>query len=366
MYRGITQNTIPGDRDRVRGLMMAGLERMRLFHRGDGLFSLWEGGSPDLHTTHKVVKNLRGLHQLPFPEALAILNDSAAALLKQGVRDNALLPLDSRFAAAMQSVEDAAALALFGPEGQRVEAVRLLREKAVVSNGTARWPGSTSWGGDLEATCQALRALRPSDPGLFAKGFRTVGSGLVEGRLYSTADTRALVELLGDLDLPPTRRVKLDGIETAINAPQVVSRAEALEGSLVVRVDEEKEIDYLAPRSDFRASLSAGKATAGLKEKVARLLGARQPVALGERITFTLQPEESTRAPLCRIFLPPGFAFLTGGANAQTTHQPIPGQALTIDAIAVRPGRGKLRAMVYDMYDAAKVGVLPELELVSG
>jgi hypothetical protein len=35
-----------------------------------------------------------------------------------------------------------------------------------------------------------------------------------------------------------------------------------------------------------------------------------------------------------------------------------------VDAVAVRPGRGKLYVSIHDMYDAAKVGTSPGVEII--
>jgi hypothetical protein len=65
---------------------------------------------------------------------------------------------------------------------------------------------------------------------------------------------------------------------------------------------------------------------------------------------------------LVRLYLPGCLALLKGGANAQTAHLPIESKNLTVDAVAVRPGKGKLYVTVHDMYDADKVGTAPGIE----
>ena len=49
--------------------------------------------------------------------------------------------------------------------------------------------------------------------------------------------------------------------------------------------------------------------------------------------------------------------------KAQTAHLPIEEDELVVDAVAVRPGRGKLYVTVHDMYDADKVGTAPGIEI---
>jgi hypothetical protein len=55
--------------------------------------------------------------------------------------------------------------------------------------------------------------------------------------------------------------------------------------------------------------------------------------------------------------------FIGAGANAQTAYLPIESKELTVDVVAVRPGKGKLYASVHDMYDAEKVGTSPGVEM---
>jgi len=90
---------------------------------------------------------------------------------------------------------------------------------------------------------------------------------------------------------------------------------------------------------------------------------AKTRLSLGERTHITITPKEQTIAPLARLFLPGNLALLKGGANAQTAYLPIEQNELTVDAVAVRPGRGKLYVSVHDMYDAEKIGTMPGIEI---
>jgi hypothetical protein len=139
----------------------------------------------------------------------------------------------------------------------------------------------------------------------------------------------------------------INGQEVALGQVSIGKEVTALSDSLIVRVDEEIEIDHLEPRADFQFTVRSAKIK----------------LTLGERIQITVIPKEQTIAPLARLFLPGNLALLKGGANAQTAHLPIEQSELTVDAVAVRPGRGKLYVSVHDMYDADKVGTVPGLEI---
>jgi len=68
-------------------------------------------------------------------------------------------------------------------------------------------------------------------------------------------------------------------------------------------------------------------------------------------------------APPARLFLPGNLVLLKGGASAQTAYLPVEQKELTVEAVAVRPGRGKLFVSVHDMYDAEKAGAAPGIEV---
>ncbi|MGD8738191.1 MAG: hypothetical protein PVJ85_15705, partial [Anaerolineae bacterium] len=142
-----------------------------------------------------MVHRLLGFEGLPFDDAIEMRGRAAKALRRKKYTNNQLLPLDAAFSAPMETVADAVALYFHG-NGQRDQALDYLRRSAErLEDGTARWPASTHhyWGGQLEATCDAARVMLDAGDALFVPAFRYVASQLVDGMLYSTADTRALV-----------------------------------------------------------------------------------------------------------------------------------------------------------------------------
>ncbi|MFQ5576752.1 MAG: hypothetical protein ACE5G8_07170 [Anaerolineae bacterium] len=328
------------------GRILAGLQRLSTFQHPDGLFSIWCGGTPGLDITARVAHRLLGLRGLDYPMSEAMLGKAVAALRRANHRDNALLPLNLAFGAAMQSPEDAVAY-YFAANGRRDDALKLLRETAVREGNKAHWPAKSAWGGNLEVTADAARVMHHAGDALFRPAFAYVTGRLVNGMLYSTADTRALVELLASLKFAPSDRAIIDGQEVALGDVSIGREVTALSDNLIVRADEEIEINHLQPRADFQFSVKPAKTS----------------LALGERTQITITPKEETIAPLARLFLPGNLALLKGGANAQTAYLPIERDSLTVDVVAVRPGRGKLYVSVHDMYDAEKVGTIPGIEI---
>ncbi len=355
-YRGITGGVVSGDLPTTNGRILAGLQRLSTFQYPDGLFAIWCGGQPGVEITARVAHRLLGLRGLPFAMSETMLGKAKEALLNAKHHDNSLLPLDDAFRTRMESAQDAVACYFTSPSKDRDEALALLRKTVQRQDSKAHWKAKSAWGGNLEVTADAARVMYAAKDELFRPAFTFVTSKLVNGMLYSTADTRALVELLASLKFDPATRAIIDGQEVPLGDPSAGSgqaitmgkQVTALCDNLIVRLDEEIEINHLEPRADFQFEVKPTKTR----------------LAVGERIQITVTPKEQTIAPLARLFLPGNLALLKGGANAQTAHLPIERADLTVDAVAVRPGRGKLFVSVHDMYDGAKVGTIPGIEII--
>jgi hypothetical protein len=317
-----------------------------MFQHPGGMFSIWCNGTPGVDITARAAHRLLGLRGLPFSASENMLGRAKDALLKAKHRDNALLPLDRAFGQKMDSAEDAVAY-YFAGNGERDAALQWLRKTVQRDGSKVYWKAKSAWGGNLEVTADAARVMYAARDELFRPAFAFTTGKMVNGMLYSTADTRALVELLAALQFDPATRAVIDGQEAALGDVTIGKEVTALSDNLIVRVDEEIEINHLEPRADFKFAVKPSKTK----------------LALGERIQITVTPKEQTIAPLVRLFLPGNLALLKGGANAQTAYLPVEQKELTVDAVAVRPGRGKLFVSVHDMYDAEKVGTAPGIEI---
>ena len=289
---------------------------------------------------------LLGFHGLPYDDVPNMLQPARQALLKSKYRDNSLLPLDGRFRQKMRYNEDAVAY-YFAGNGQQKQALAHLHKQVKQDGNHVYWQATTAWGGNLEVTADVARLMYHADDPLFRPAFAYVTSQLINDMLYSTADTRALVELLAFLRFDSAATAIIDGQEVNLNQISIGQEITALNDNLIVRLDEEIELNYLAPRSDFRFKV---------KPSQTRL-------KLGQQLTLTITPQEESIAPLARIFLPGNLALVKAGANAQTTYTPIEQKSLTLQAVAVRPGQGYLYVSIHDMYDAAKVGTIPGIAI---
>jgi hypothetical protein len=317
------------------------------------MFAIWCGGRPGKGITAKVAHRLLGFEGLPFEDASDMRDKAAKVLAKRRYKDNQLLPLGREFRAPLETVADAVALYFHGggrSSRERNRALDLLRRTAErQEDGTVCWPASRRhyWGGQLEATCDAARVMLHAGDALFLPAFHHVTSKLVDGMLYSTADTRALVELLAGLGFRQSDTALIDGREVPLREASVGQEVTALTDNLIVRVDEQIEINHLEPRADFRFAVKPS----------------RKRLKLGQRIQITVSPQETSIAPLVRLYLPGCLALIKGGANAQTAHLPVEQDELVVDAVAVRSGRGKLYVTVHDMYDADRIGTAPGIEI---
>lgn len=245
----------------------------------------------------------------------------------------------------MKSVRDAAMLYRAGL--QKGEAFRLIKNTAVVEEHSARWHDSGCWAGDTEATCYALQVLSAQgEQETVEKGFRYLSTKLVNNMLFSTADTCAFLELLGVLPWKSSPRAILDRKERTVTGTITCQSVKAIDRMLVC-MDSRKEMDYLASCSRFKGEMKVDRAS----------------LSMGERGVLEITPQESSIAPVARIYLPGNIALVTSGANVQKLYLPIKNNSLRLEFYGIRKGRGKIQAALHDMYDAEKAGVIEGIDI---
>ena len=346
VYQAMKKNIISNGGNEVKRLLHQGADRMNLFYK-NGEFSLWEGGNPAPYITAKVLAHLRPLWKMEILNIDEIIAESVERLLKNRYKDNSLVYYNRKFAGEMKTIRDA--VSFYHRDVERVKAVKMIREKSIVSGNMAYWEDATCWAGKTEATSLALQVINREDPDLFQKGFNYLSGKLRDGRLYSTSDTAAFLELLNGMTGTMSNRVIIDGEERELTDIATGKEVTAI-GETLVRIDEENEIDYLSPRSDFDGELNIE----------------RTSLKLGEKVNLSVTPKEDSIAPLVRLYLPGNVASLQGGAALQTLYLPIMNKSLNVEIYGIRKGKGKLRAVLHDMYDSEKVGVLPGLTINAG
>jgi len=316
-------------------LINQGLEQMSHLYR-DGMFSMWKGGTPDLKTTVMVLRNLAPLRrESDASQGIRIVDCAVDELQKRKIRDNLLLPYSPEFSAPMKSVRDAALHYHAGM--QKSEALRLIMKSAVAGGEMLRWSDPGCWAGDTEATCHALQVLAAQgEDEMVERGFRFLSTRLVNGMLFSTADTCAFLELLCRLAWKGSARAVTDGREREVDSTVTCTTVKAIDRALV-RVDCRKEVDYL-DGCDLRSGVL----------KVDRT--SLQP---GGRGVIEITPAQSSIAPIARIYLPGNIALVTMGADVQKAVLPIENGSLRLEFYATRKGSGLLRTAIHDMYNPA-------------
>jgi len=332
MEKGIIRSGLFGH---VEMLINQGMEQISHFYR-EGLFSMWEGGAPDIKTTVMVLRNLAPLRrESGDKQGIRIIDCVVDELHKRKIRDNMLLPYSSAFSAPMKSVRDAALLYHAGI--QKSEALGMIRKSAVEEEQSLRWSDPGCWAGDTEATCHALQVLAAQgEDEMVERGFRFLSTRLVNGMLFSTSDTCAFLDLLCRLAWKGSTRAVIDGKERKVDSPMTCTSVKAVDRTLV-RVDCQKEVDCL-DGCDLRSGV---------------LKVDRTSLSPGERGVMEITPAQSSIAPIARIYLPGNIALVTKGANVQKAVLPIENGSLRLEFYATRKGRGLLHTAIHDMYDPA-------------
>lgn len=345
-----------GRRKQVEERILAGLGRMRLFFHGENGFSLWENGSPTPEITRQVVKNLLPLAG-DSTEVKTMLQQAKTGLLRHKVLDNNLLALDQQFLQPeITTIEDAAGLYLAGIDARKAEALQFILNTAQ-GNGQVYWSETKTWGGKLEATCLAAQVLyRAQLMGLFARAFEYIASQLVAGgRLFSTADTKQLVELLAlmsqavlDRKITSINIALINGSEQKLTGVFQAQQVQAGVAPVIVQILSKKQVNYQQLRANFLGEVAV--------EKTA--------LSLGGKTTVTIRPMEETHCPMALVYLPANLTTLrgSGGTRTEVLDEPIKGRELTLDLVAIRPGKASLYVVLHDMYDPDKIGIPPAME----
>jgi len=373
IYKAIKSGLLDEDLERVEKLIKRGIARMKLFYK-DGLFSLWEEGEPSLEVTVKVLKNLKFVYKQGFPEIDKMIEEARSVLLELNYRNNELLFLGKEFYEGygflrrlsglllqflgkefyedkIKCVEDAVNV-YFYMEDKREKALKYIKENAVIEDSYAYWRSVKAWAGPVETTCEALKVLyHAGEKELFKKGFNYISGKLVNNRLYSTADTRALIDLLTSIKLSGKCTVEYNGLQVDVYRTAVFhNKIKVVKGTCIAKIDEEKWINLLTPTPNYDFQVLVDKTQ----------------LKLGEKTKIVVKLNEQTIAPLTKIWLPPGLVYPKGGVNIQIVYKPVTNNILEIEAVAVRKSRGQLKVLVHDMYDSSKIGTISPIEITVG
>ncbi|MEQ8187050.1 MAG: serine/threonine-protein kinase [Candidatus Eremiobacterota bacterium] len=332
-YKLLLQNDISGDLKELEGDINSGLTMLNLFIN-DGLFSLWEGSKPSIDVSIKIMSTMKVFLTVPFPMAHRLIETCTNVLLSKGVRKYSLSVLNSRFMPVSGKIENPILTYLYGPQSTKGQMAELIKLLALKDGDSYYWKGDDFWGGNLEATCYAIKVMYIcKEEDFFNRGLKFILKHLKNETLNSTSDTLSFIELLWESNLNGSSSCLVDGkltTETVI----VQGNIEAIDNRLILKKDREEQINYLEKTKKFPLSIDVVPARA----------------IIGEAISIIIKPRIKTVCPVAKIFLPGNMDLLEITPGIQSVTLPIITENLEIKALAVRKGKGKIHVVIEDFY----------------
>ena len=339
-------------------LIKQGLERMkRVFYNEEKqLFGLWDKTDPNIDVTVQVLRNLVPLNEildsLPVSNTIkAMIHDSVQALIKNGRKSPDLIPYSEEFKPKdMQSTDvlEAAKNLIYlkhASERDKKSWLEVIRNSVQTSKDKCWWFSEKAWGGKLETTAIVLRALinnidllDPDLKELYKHGLAYINSFLINGRLFSTSDTFALVNLFSDIQITSPVIVLENGEEVAIKDKVTVNQPFTAKSHLLITWVQEVLANPFEtlPKNTLKADVSVSK----------------HDLELGESFKVTVTVADEVFCPVLALCLPPHLALQRGGGNVQQHYLAFEGRKmLTLDIVTIRKGTGHIRIVVHEMYN---------------
>lgn len=348
-YKLLSHNDITGDLKELENKINSGLTLLNIF-LCDGLFSLWEESKPSIDVSIKIMSNMKHFLTIPFPRAHRLIQDCTEVLLNKGVRKYSLTGINNRFMPMPGKIETPILNYLYGPQsikGQMAEIIKLL---ALKDGDSYYWKGDDFWGGNLEATCYAIKVMHLcNEKEFFNRGLTFILKHLKNETLNSTSDTLSFIELLSEINFTGSYKYLVNGeitADTIINHGKI----EALENRLIVKKDREKQINYMKKTKKIPLSIDVVPDRA----------------IIGEAISIIIKPRIKTVCPVAKIFLPGNIDLLDITPGIQSVTLPVITDSLEIKALAVRKGKGKIHAVIEDFYKPDYCGYGESIDIITG
>ncbi len=282
-----------------------------------------------------------------------MLSKSAKKLLELGVTSFDLIPYSIQFRPREVSTDvGVVAKNLIYDEDasikQKKKWLRLIKVAAREEKDSCWWNSSITWAGKLETTAIVLRALAKNRSHmstslqvLYQKGFSYIGKNLINGRLFSTTDTFALINLLTELPAGNPRIKIMDDSWMKVTKSITIQDPFVTKSHVIVSWTEEQlasPFDHL-PNDGLEASVTVD----------------RRKVHLGETITLYIHLPSDAFCVAVSVCLPPQLAHLKGGGNVQQCYFPLErNRESKMVLTAVRRGHGHVRVVLHEMYDPEK------------
>jgi serine/threonine protein kinase len=316
----------------------------------NGLFSLWEESKPSIDVSIKIMSNMKVFLTIPFPLAHRLIETCTEVLLNKGIRKYSLSSLNARFMPLSGKTENPILTYLYGPPAIKGQMAELIKILALKDGDSYYWKGEDFWGGNMEATCYAIKAMYLcKEEDFFNKGLKFILKNLKNGTLNSTSDTLPFIELLWEINLNGSYTCLVNG-EVTTDKVIVHGKIEALENRLIVKKDRVEKINHMEKTKKLSLSIEV------IPDKA----------IIGEVISIIIKPKIKTICPVVKIFLPGNMDLLEITPGIQFVTLPIKMDSLEIKALAVRKGKGKINVIIEDFYKPEYSGYGESVDIITG
>ncbi len=346
-----------GEEVPILGMIKQGLGNLLSLYYNDSedSFGLWNKELFNRKTTMQVLRNLVPLFPLLDEFNLGYqkhkLNSAAQSLIKDNVKSYKLGVFSSKFIPKDEVIKDpmVAAWALQSSDVlNRDRWLKVIQENAKVTEETCKWESPLAWAGELQVTPEILRALIRHEAylnddlkKLYSKGFHYVMNNMVNGRLFSTTDTLALIGLFTDIPIIETKIKKSEEI-IEIKESYKIKDDFTAQTHVYLHWNEEK---LLSPFKDLPP----------ISEKLQFKVD-KKNCKIGDELKLVINAPSDLFCPVAAICFPPHVAMLKGGGNVQQHYLPFRGdKTILLELVCIRNGTGHIRVIVHDMYDKKQV-----------
>ena len=199
-----------GEEHPLEGMLVQGMSRLMNLYYNSSLneFGLWSSEQANVKVTIQILGNLAPAYKLleflHLNDYKISLDAAIKNLIEQNITSFDLLPYSSKFLpknALTDPLEIALAL-IYSIEDimNQNELLNTIQRLVVVESDECYWSSPLAWAGTLQTTCCVLQALishnddlSPELHELYDKGLKFVMKHMINGRLFSTTDTLALI-----------------------------------------------------------------------------------------------------------------------------------------------------------------------------
>ncbi|MHA1370313.1 MAG: hypothetical protein ACTSRA_11430 [Promethearchaeota archaeon] len=357
-----------GEESTVVGMIRQGIGRLfsEYYNEREAMFGMWDAGIPEQDITIQVLANLKPLYPILNKLHLQNYKEKLQDVVKKLIRDKAKsfsLGSYSMDFIPKGKISDPldAALVMLAPDTpqDKIDACfNVIKSTAIKSETDSKWKSDHALAGDLQATAEVLKALArhesslPDDAKkLYKMGLHYVMSNMINGRLFSTTDTLALIELFTSI---PKAKTKIELNGEIIEVDGTFSTNDEFKAITKVYVHWIEE-EFTNPFKDLLPSDNK-------KIKIKLEDGSS---TVGSQFVLVIPAPEEMKCPVAAICLPPHVAMMKGGGNIQQHYLPFrEDRTIRLELVSIRKGRGHIRVVIHDMYRKEQVIEVEPLQVL--